>query len=182
MSDVTCPSCQAILEYDDADKGTLAECPACGGDINLPATKTQIGIRILKVLGKGLWRVASAVSKKTTIVIKEWATKNNDLTDEQRLERWKKAKAKTIKKSDDPPVQFLIDNIGTERTIRYYGKFRKVIPIRVFEKEDGWCPYLEAKTDEGTRVFKFEHITLPGKKWGKYYADAEVDDDEWEDD
>ncbi len=180
MPDITCPGCQAVLEYEEADRGTVAECPACGKDITLPSSKKQVGLRVLKAVCTGLGRIASAAAKKSVAVAKDWTTNDEDLTDEQRLERWKKAKATTIKRSNDPPVQFLIDNIGTERTIRYYGKYRKVTPIRVFEKEDGWCPYLEAQTEEGTRVFKFEHIILPGKKWEKYYADAKEEDDEWD--
>ena len=162
MADVTCPGCQAVLEYDDADQGSVAECPACGGDVTLPSPKKK-GARFINWLRN---RLDGRIQ----------VTVGGGESDEERLDRWKKTKDKIVKRSADPPVQFLIENIGTKRTIRYYGGYRKVTPIRVFEKKGVSSPYLEAETDDGVRVFKFEHITLPGKQWEEYYADRSDDD------
>lgn len=86
------------------------------------------------------------------------------LSDEERLARWKELPETSLSSDKDPVVQFLIDNKGQDRTIRYYGKYRKVHVVDVIMKEEMPFPYLKAIVEGELRTFSFEHITLPQRK------------------
>jgi hypothetical protein len=86
------------------------------------------------------------------------------LSDEERLARWKELPETSLSSDKDPVVQFLIDNKGQDRTIRYYGKYRKVHVVDVIKKEEMPFPYLKAIVEGELRTFSFEHITLPKRK------------------
>lgn len=91
-------------------------------------------------------------------------SESDDEEDDDWLARWEALPEQSLTEHDDPVVQFLIDNKGQERTIRYYGKYRKVHVLDVIEKEDMPFPYLRARAEGEKRTFSFEHITLPARK------------------
>ena len=86
------------------------------------------------------------------------------LSDEERLARWKELSETSLSSDKDPVVQFLIDNKGQDRTIRYYGKYRKVHVVDVVKKGEMPFPYLKVIVEGELRTFSFEHITLPQRK------------------
>ena len=100
-----------------------------------------------------------------------WRIRNHDdgvrdeEDSEEELNTWKSAPRHSVESSRDRRIQFLIENKGQERTIRYHGAYRKVTVMDVYKKRGYDATYLEADSDGEVKSFKFDHITLPGTKW-----------------
>jgi hypothetical protein len=77
-----------------------------------------------------------------------------------KLERWRDAESRDVKRPRDPRTKYCFANIGKEITINYNGARRTIIPIRVFTKPQFHKTYVLAKEDGEYRHFDIDDVSL----------------------
>jgi len=176
-----CPACE---------RNTMAQRPGTNHILHLLLTICTGGlwliIWILASIRIGGWKCSTCGSSCTAVRYdanpKSQPKARNiratvEAGEDDLLEMWAAAPNKSLTSSRDPQVNYLIKMKGTQRTIRYYGKYHKVLVKDVFRKEGYDHPYLDAMCyEDGTRkTYNFEHIEIPGDKWRKPEQLEQVD-------